>query len=318
MTPAKVYKWTWFASMTYSVYAIRQYPVMAERIKQATNGQLDIRVLVGGEHPYKGADLPEAVRSGAAQMAEITPGYISGVEPTMMALQLPLLPPAAWEDQYKLHEAMHDKLHVPVWNRWNLTELTMFLLPPHQIYTKGKPVVAEDSLAGVKMRAWATEVGYYLGMFGATSQFVAWADCPTALATGLIQGDSTNAGSAYDAGYFDYLDTITIWNSLRPDVYAAVSNEALNELPQDIRNTFLKIMKDAGLEMTRGGELDGAMGVIKAVQNKQAKVYAPTADFRAKMVKKAETAVWDKWASATPKGPEILKEVKSVLETMKK
>ena len=270
-------------------------------IDEATGGRLKIELFIPGEHPYMKDDMLKVLRDGTCEMAMGSGGYLAPVEPQLAAVELPMMMPGDILTAFELYDAVFDDIHKPTFDRWGAMNLFSQSFP-HQRVAATVAIKDWDSLKGKKVRTWTKELTAFINMLNGTGVTIAFAEVPTALATGLIQGAISNSDSLYRLGVFDHAKVLNLLELQFGFVYCLVSKEAFAELPPDLQKIVVEVsggMRDASIEYNFGAA-DAA--VLKAVKELGVTATAWSDEFRAEVVERAATDVWDVWAEGA--GPE--------------
>lgn len=308
-----MYEWKLFTPYTYTLWPTRQFPAMIEAIAEATGGALQIEIFIAGEHPYKHADMLKVVNDRDAEMSEVLGGYVAGVEPPLAVFDVPMIMPPDISLAMELYRALKEELVDSVLDTWNATEVLTYWWPHQRLHTKSAAVTA-NSLAGQKIRAWSKYLIPWVGLLGGIGVEVAWAEVPTALATGVVEGGITNSGAAYDAGWYDYVKYMNLWEMAFGAAFVTVNKDALAELDEATRTAFLATLDEWEDYLVEGTILDADAKVLLAAKDFGATIVAPAKDFRAEIVAASDAAIWQVWAAdGGPKGAAALATIKGKL-----
>lgn len=279
------------------------WPRLFEEVKEATGGRLVIKTYWQGQHPYNGEDMLRALEEGTAQLAHFYSGYLSSVEPVFAVDSMPMLLSSdsneAWDDISRLwgyfNQDKNGVLEDILEERWNASMVHMVPASPQRLFTVGYEADTIESLKGHKIRVYSPELSKLVQIMGGTPVSISFSEVYTSLATNLIDGLVTSVAFADSGGFFDYVDTINMWEIMAATDGLMVSLDALNDLPPDIRETFLKIMRESAmkpelLEINQNNEI-----VENLVQSGKVKVVVPTEEERAKLTELVKKEIWDPW-----------------------
>ena len=119
----------------------------ADRVKEATNGELEIVLHFGGALGFKGPELLRAVAEGQIAIAEIPTGMVEGDAPILALTAQPFISTNAFEQRllYQLAKPTYAK-HL---KRFNQLTLYTSVWPFSGIYTQ-RPVAAAADLKSRK------------------------------------------------------------------------------------------------------------------------------------------------------------------------
>jgi TRAP-type C4-dicarboxylate transport system substrate-binding protein len=315
--PTKTYEWDFFSDRTPKDWPDRQVPKIFEDIENETNGALKITIFSKGEHPYEAADMLKVVQERSADIVECMSGYVGGVEPTLKIYGLPFIMPANPEEMFELYYATRDPILTPIFDRWNAVPLLVYFWPPQRFHADVE-VTSWDSLQGKRLRGWSAETVEVINILNGLGQNIAWAEVPTALATGVVDGLITSTLSAYEQGMYDQVKVCTMFELSTSDEYFLVNKDALAELDPATRNAFLRVWEDWEPKMLEGNLVADWKSIPAAASEYGVKFVAPSSQFRSEVAKQAQERIWPTWAQqAGPEGQKALDIVLAAYEKMK-
>ena len=277
-----------------------------EQIKTETDGKLVIKTYWSGQHPYEGSDMLKVVDEGIAQMSHFYGGYVTSVDPAFGVDTLPLLFPADSMEAWDINKALwgnfeQDKsglLEKKLEEDWNATMVHMVPATAQRLMTMGYKVDSTDGLKGHKVRVYSSEFGKFVEALGGTPVTIASSEVYTALSTNLIDALTTGVQFATSNGYFDYCDTINMWEISQSSDGLMVNLKALNALPEDVKGTFLRIMSESAKkpemqEVEENGEL------VEQHKKDGVSVVTPSDKVRDEIREQLSKSVWEPWAKST-------------------
>lgn len=285
-----------------------------DKIEKETNGQLKITAYWSGQHPYQGSDMLKVVSDGTAQLSHFYGGYVTSVDPAFGLDTLPLLFPADYENAWEINKKLwgdfkQDKggiLEKRLQEEWGASMVHMMPATAQRMFTVGYEAGERGSLEGHKIRVYSSEFGEFVKALGGTPVTIESSEVYTGLSTNLIDGATTGIEFAKNSGYFDYCDTVNLWEISQSSDGMMVNLEALEALPGDVRDTFLKIMNESASkpEML---ELETCGKILEDFEADGNTVVTPSDEEREAVAAILEEKVWKKWTkSAGEIGPELL------------
>ena len=276
---------------------------MIADIESATDGALKIEFFAAGEHPFKISETLTAIRDGDAEMVDVI-GYVyGGVEPSIVVTDLPLLAPESTK-LIDTFNKIRDEVYVPVFARWGADPVLPFWFRSMQWMGK-EPIDSIDGLKGKNIRSWSPHLSKWIEILGGTPVTVAYSEAVTALATGLIEGMVSGPTSSYDAGFFDFLKVIQMWEYGYSQTFAAVNTKALAELDGATRDAFLSVIEDYKSIMQEGLPAQEDSALRRAVLDYGVSVVPVDSALRAEVREKAKTQIWEPWLKEA--GPDAVK-----------
>ena len=208
-----------------------------DRVKERTDGLLDVRVVPNGTIPIVGQDWARAVSAGDLEMTELGGSYHTGDYPILGLIDVPYLYTTELE-KYQVWEAVRPIIQRE-FDKENVVILSYF---PRFIqgFCTDEAVDVMD-LNGKKIRSYASHIGMIIDAMGGTPVPVAWPEIYTALERGVADGLLTGADAilanklyevvpyAYDIGLLHGIWLVSVnkelWETLPADIQGIVYQE---------------------------------------------------------------------------------------------
>lgn len=292
-----------------------------DKIYEETDGQLKITTYWYGQHPYEGEEMLKTVSDGTAQLTHFFSGYVESVEPALAVESLPLLFPTDPNKSYDILSGLwgdfaQDKdgaLEKILEDNWNATMVHCMPASPQRLFTKGYEATTDNSLKDHKIRTYNTATSEFVEVLGGTPVSISLSETYTGLSTNLVDGLITSTLFGYNSGVFDYVDTVNVWEIAAGTDGIMCNMDALNSLPDDVRETFLKVMNESAtapetIELEKNDEL------LEQLKADGVEVIQPTEKFRNSIRATLEKTVWNDWLKdAGENGEKVLDQVKKQL-----
>jgi len=317
----KVYKWSFFSAYGPGDSACCEiWPALFKEVEQATDGRLQISVFWSGEHPYKGSDMLKVLRDNQAELTHFYGGFLTSVEPVFGIDAIPMLFPSDSDESFKitlklwgdLKQDRNGVLENILEERWNGSMIHILPATHQRIHTKGYAIEGIGSLKGHKVRVYSPELAKLVEILGGTPVSIGFGEVYTALSTGMVDGLTTSVYFANQGGFFDFCDTVNLWELMAAVDGLMVNKKALDELPPDIRKTFLDIMHKSAVKPERAELMTNAF-VLEQLIKKGKTAYVPTKEKRDAVVERCKTEIWEPWMTqAGADGKAALKQVEAV------
>ena len=173
---------TWGEKRAFTAGVERLSAILAAK----TGGNWTLRIHYG-EALSKSRDNLDGLKTGAFEGATICNFYHPEKNPALMALTLPFLPMATWEDNRRVREAVH--AHPAVRTelaRWNAMVYVSSFAPQYELLGKGKPPVALADWKGIRVRAGGG-IGRAMKALGAIPVMATATEVYAAIEQGAIQ-----------------------------------------------------------------------------------------------------------------------------------
>ena len=283
-----------------TVAAVKGMNVIIEQIEKETNGELKIRLHLGGSLPINTTNITPAVSDDVVQMGD--DGYFTGNVPIAGILRLPML--IRTRDEYAKAAAVVDPYLEAAFGKKGLVVLGQYLYPFQVAYSRNKLTSLSD-FKGQKIRVTSPEQGEFIKRLGAVPVTLGAPEVPSALDRGVVDGvltANTGGGNTWkDLLKYSYRLGVNYFNSV-----VIANKDRFAKLPPDVQAKVKKIVKDNMPLITSAMENDEDTLTKKFAEGGMI-VTIPTQadqDQAAKIV----ASFWDEWAKS--KGPDATNAVK--------
>lgn len=199
-----------------------------------------------GEALSKARENLDGLAIGAFEVAMFCNFYHPRKNPALMALTLPFLPMATWEDNRRIREAVYAHPEVKrELARWNAIVYTSSFLPQYEFIGRGQPPRDLTDWRGMTVRAGGG-LGQAMQRLGATPA----SSTATEVYTGVQQGTMDAAAFPFTYSHVSYrLHEVADWftGNLSPgtaDCPLAFSRTALDALPAQYRQLLVDVKDD--------------------------------------------------------------------------
>jgi TRAP-type C4-dicarboxylate transport system substrate-binding protein len=215
----------------------------ADRVKAATNGELEIVLHPGAALGFKGPELLRAVSERQLAIAEVPTGMVEGDAPVLALTAQPFISTNAFEQRllYQLAKPTYAK----VLKKFNQFTLYTSVWPFSGIYTQ-RAVKSKTDLQGLKMRVYDGTGLAFGKATGIAARKMPFSEVYPAMKAGLLDSMYTSSVSGVDAKAWEVLKYFTPINIVGPVNMVNVNLDAWNKLPKNIQDTVLEIA--AGME----------------------------------------------------------------------
>ena len=217
----------------------------ADKVKEATNGELEIVLHPGSALGFKGPELLRAVAEGQLAIAEVPTGMVEGDAPVRALTAQPCISTNAFEQRllYQLAKPTYAK----ILKKFNQFTLYTSVWPFSGIYTQ-RPVKTADELKGLKMRVYDGTGLAFGEATGIAARKMPFSEVYPAMKAGLLDSMYTSSVSGVDAKAWEVLKYFTPINIVGPVNMINVNQAAWDKLPKEIQEKVLEIaigMEDA-------------------------------------------------------------------------
>jgi TRAP-type transport system periplasmic protein len=226
----------------------------ADRVKEATNGELNIVLHPGASLGFKGPELLRAIAESQLVIGEIATGMVEGDAPALALTAQPFISTNAFEQRllYQLAKPTYAK----ILKKFNQFTLYSSVWPFSGIYTQ-RAIKSESDLKGLKMRVYDGTGLAFGKATGIAARKMPFSEVYPAMKAGLMDSMYTSSVSGVDAKAWEILKYFTPINIVGPVNLVNVNLDAWNELPKNIQETVLAVAVQLEDEMWNlAGDMD--------------------------------------------------------------
>ena len=219
---------------------------LVDEIAKATNNQLQITLRAPGELPYTMDKLLATVGSGRVQMGDA--GVLSAGESKALGIfGLPFLINTP-EEYVKAVDALEPTLKKD-FDKFGVTQIGYYHWPAQTVWGQGDPISSLRDVDGRRIRASSPEQAYLFEKLGGRPVTLISAEVGQALQRSVIDSLSSSAFNIVPLKWDEDLD----WGYMTPLGYVPgliiVNNDALADLPEDVRAKVDSVMQEWQAEM---------------------------------------------------------------------
>jgi len=286
------------AAPTY--YHIVNLKLFADKVKERSNGRMEIRV-----HPasslYPQQEQIPAVVEGRVEIAPILSGYMVDMFLEMAALDLPFMTGSLDEAR-----AAAEKLRPYFIERLaqkNILLLAIGTWPTQHLFSTKKPFAKVEDWKGTKIRVYGSETAELTKALGGAPVNIPFGEVYTALQRNVADGAITSATNAEPMKFFEVTKYINYWYISGAGIeFLGCNKKALNSLPQDLQQVVLDSIKESRFE---DKEWEDAKAFDAKAKKRCAELGLTVVDVPQAEIEKARKMVkpaWDAWLKRS--GPE--------------
>ena len=234
----------WDMPMAYSAtnFHSEHGVIFANKVKDYTNGELEITVHPGGSL-FKGGEIKRAVQTGQAPIGERFMSAHANEAPLLGWDNLPFLA-TTYEDNNKLWSVAKEKVNKQL-SDLNLVALYTCPWPGQGFYFK-KEVNSSADTQGVKFRSYNAATATFAKELGMLPVQVEAAELSQALATGVAEAFISSGSTGYDRKVWEHLSHYYKVNAWLPRKYVNINKGIYEGLSDNIRNALHKAADETG------------------------------------------------------------------------
>ena len=211
---------------------------MMDRIRERTNGQVDIQISSFPELGLAGPDTLRLVEDGTLGMAEIYSGYVGGDYPAIDAANLWGLIPNN-EVNLKIIDAVAGPVKADLLEKFGAVVIGESYYPNNYYYT-GRPLRTVADFKGMKTRSHSTVLADLINGMGADAQFMAFSEVYTGLERGILDAAVTCGVCGAGLRWFEVTDYLVGPIVALGVTYISVNKARWDEIPADLQNIILE------------------------------------------------------------------------------
>lgn len=234
----------WDMPMAYSAsnFHSEHGVIFADKVKEYTNGDLEITVHPGGSL-FKGGEIKRAIQTGQAPIGERFMSAHANEAPILGWDNLPFVA-TTYEENDKLWDAAKDKVNAALSGQ-NL--VAIYTCPwPGQGFYFNKEVTSSADTKGVKFRSYNSATATFAEELGMIPVQVEAAELSQALATGVAEAFISSGSTGYDRKVWEHLSHYYKVNAWLPRNYVMVNKGVWDGLNANTQAAIQKAGDETG------------------------------------------------------------------------
>ncbi len=226
----------------------------ADRVAEATSGELIIVLHPGSSLGFKGPELLRAVAEGQLAIAEVPTGMVEGDAPILALTAQPFISASSFEQ--RLLYQLAKPAYAQTLARFNQMTLYTSVWPFSGIYTQ-RAIKSQSDLKGLKMRVYDGTGLAFGKATGIAARKMPFSEVYPAMKAGLLDSMYTSSVSGVDAKAWEVLRYFTPINIVGPVNMINVNRDAWNKLGKNLQDVVLEIAVQMEDEMWNlAGDMD--------------------------------------------------------------
>lgn len=218
--------------------------VFADRVRDYTDGKIDIAVHPGGSL-FGGADIKRAVQTGQVPIGERFMSAHANEAPLLGWDNLPFVA-TTYEQNEKLWEAAKDAVNAQL---ADLNLVTLYTCPwPGQGFYFNKEVNSSKDTQGIKFRSYNTATATFAEALGMVPVQVEAAELSQALATGVAEAFISSGSTGYDRKVWEHLSHYYKVNAWLPRNYVIINKDVWEGLDADTQAAIQKAADETAVD----------------------------------------------------------------------
>ena len=289
------------------IMSVKDMTKFADEVDKKTNGQLKIKIHLGGSLQIQSTDIGQAVADDIIQIGDDQ--LFASTVPIAGILRLPAL--IRTREEFDKVLPIVEPYVKEQYAKRGIVLLASYYYPPLVLFSK-KKIASLAELKGAKIRSLSPESAEWLKRLGASPVTLAFPEIAPALERSTVDGVLTAAAGA---GY--PLRDLVKFNFLIPlaftQIYVITNQVALDRMTPETRKVFMETFA-AGIPTMSPDIFKDDIELTKKMQDGGMQVIEPSkADYEESQ--RVMAAYWDDWAKQRgPQAVEALGKVRAVLQ----
>ncbi|KJS12835.1 MAG: hypothetical protein VR67_06450 [Peptococcaceae bacterium BRH_c8a] len=224
----------------------------AERVKEETNGRVNIKVYYNGQLSSTNEAL-DSLKRGVTDMESST-SYWGGVVPESDVIWLPFWSKGHEHAMHVMRETKVGEMFEEAYQKQGLKVLFYWPVSIEGLIST-EPIKTFDDIKGTKLRMGSSMWPTWFKSMGVTPINVAPSEQYEAMMRGTMDGTIYVLYSIDTYKFYEVAKNITLPGFIDPFLcYVLVSEESWNELPEDLQQTIEGIAKEIEAEAVIGSQ----------------------------------------------------------------
>ncbi len=281
----------------------KQVVEMTRKIKERTNNNFQIRVLVAKEIGIDRSEFPDALSKGAIDMAWLLSPVMSGIYPFLGVFDLPNLT-TNQESTVKVNAAVQPMLNEAVKSAgYTILPNGFFAWFPQDLLAR-KPIPNLANLKGMKIRVWRAPDAELIQSLGGEAIYMPVSEVYTSMQRGVM--DALNTGpqamvenSMWEIGSHYYairLEPGVTWTAVNEKKWKDLPAEYKTILSEELAECQKRIMTNYEVEVGKQKQVLVSKGIT---------MHEPSAAENKAWID-ASRGLWAKWAAKDAKNKRAL------------
>ncbi|MGV3570913.1 MAG: TRAP transporter substrate-binding protein DctP [Ramlibacter sp.] len=288
-----------------TVTSVKGLNAMIEDVQKATQGQLMIRLNLGGTLPIAATNITQAVGDNVVQMGD--DAFFVGSVPVGGIVRLPMFLPKRGDFE-KAWDVQSEYLR-PEFAKRNIVLLGRYIFPENVIWSKKKLTSLAD-IAGQKIRVISPEQSEFIKLLGGIPVTLGTSEVAAGIDRGVIDGALT-ASSGYGYVWRDLLKYSYRLNVSFIDSLILVNKDAWDKLAPDTRVKVQAIVNDHTAKITAAMLAEDKDLTAKLAAGGMVVTEPSAADLAE--AERRITPYWKEWGEKRPAAREALQKVRAAV-----
>jgi TRAP-type transport system periplasmic protein len=285
--------------------------LFAERLKENSDGRIEVTNHFGGSLGFRSVDHWSAVEDGAVPLASTYVGVFTGIDPIFLLTSMPFLATNPIEAKALIDAA---------WPHYEAAfaeggQILLFTEPwvPGGIWA-AKPITEPEDLEGLQVRTFDSNGTHVMAEVGANPVQMSWSDVVPALATGAIDSVLTGGSPGLAAGFHEHITYYHEIGFVMGSSMVHMNRSAFESLPEDLQTIVMDTAKEVEEEVWANVR-EELKGDFQRMEEAGVTVYPEPGEELLSVLQEASSPLLDEWKEKMPNGvgDEILAQYQELL-----
>ena len=272
----------------------------SKAVESRTNGRMKVNVYWGGELGINPPDFPVALQTGAIQAAHGSTAYYAKSIEGCAISAMPMVGIGSYDETLQLHKGLKEFINKDLEEKYRVKILWMVPWEFVQPLTN-KKIENYTDLNGMKLRVSGVLTGELIKLSNGVPVSMPLSEVYTSLSKKVIDGAVCSIPILKNASLYEVIDYVyNFYYHSAASIYL-VSLDALNSLPEDIRQIVLEEANRVESESIEAASIGMREG-LELAKSKNLEIFNPTEKDIDK-VRIVVKPIWDEWyQQASPEG----------------
>ncbi len=276
--------------------------IFADRVKEVTNGEVQITIHPGGSLGYKGPEMLGAVREGLVPIGDILLNQQVGEEPFLGIESVPYL--ASGYVEVRALQTFSRPVYERLAKKHNQKILYMVPWPGQNVYSTWK-IETIGNLKGLKIRTVDKNGTDFFSKLGASPTQLPWGEVVPSLASGAINGVTTSSSSGVDGKFWEFLSNVNTFHWQSASNMVNVNLDAWNRLSPKQQDAIEALASQLEAQFWEASIDEDATKMATLAKN-GVTISSPSPELRARLVTTAE-GMWKEFTVNVPEADPVIK-----------
>ena len=295
-------KWDFPLAWPLGNFHVKNAQIFADKVKEVTQGEVQITVHPGAALGYKGPEMLGAVRDGLVPIGDILLNQQVGEEPFLGIESVPYL--ASGFVELRALQTFSRPVYEEIAREHNQKILYIVPWPGQNVYSKRKINGVKD-LMGLKIRTVDKSGTVFFAKLGASPTQLPWGELVPSLASGVINGVTTSSSSGVDGKFWEFLNHCNQFHWQSSSNMVNVNLDAWNRLEPEQQRAIEQLARQLEAQFWEAA-IDEDKAKLATLARNGVEVTRPSPELRAELVAVAEE-MWAEFIQGAPEAKDVIR-----------